>query len=394
MASYGRHEDQRSTLALIAAGFHEFTRTSGAYLAKVSFVHKFMALGTLVLSTLFIGGSHFFTRRMVTNREGGFFQKLKKFKVVRISLNAVDHLLHVVENLVVPNHTVKDKQSPKANSYLVSASSNTIGTEINGLPKLLNLRHISNSSNGTPCNKEKSSEAENWTPFSSVSTTVDESMFDPSCVSLMEDLSQSTISTPIRDLRQQMASKIRMWRLAIQDLEGTEEFPSWSPEPPRRISKNSLFVRLWKSLYELLSVRQSGSPRDVAPGSGRKRKRMDADDDDLALYIPLYKGQSKLNGSGLLSSETNEQPAPPGIRGLSVVPIIGNWFSSVQPEDTEGVVDAQLDHISLIQRDCVSPSKEKRDATNEDKPYEITRSETSFGEGVPPDQSDVYVEHL
>lgn len=124
--------------------------------------------------------------------------------------------------------TVKDKQSPKANSYLVSASSNTIGTEINGLPKLLNLRHISNSSNGncliikqlveyfvmnlfvcklgTPCNKEKSSEAENWTPFSSVSTTVDESMFDPSCVSLMEDLSQSTISTPIRDLRQQMVS--------------------------------------------------------------------------------------------------------------------------------------------------------------------------------------------
>ena len=29
-------------------------------------------------------------------------------------------------------------------------------------------------------------------------------MFDRSCVSLMEDLSQSTISTPIRDLRQQM----------------------------------------------------------------------------------------------------------------------------------------------------------------------------------------------
>lgn len=55
MASYGRHEDQRSTLALIAAGFHEFTRTSGAYLAKVSFVHKFsklMLIKQIFLATL------------------------------------------------------------------------------------------------------------------------------------------------------------------------------------------------------------------------------------------------------------------------------------------------------------------------------------------------------
>ncbi|KAI9561658.1 hypothetical protein GHT06_012618 [Daphnia sinensis] len=379
MASHGRHEDQRSTLTLIAAGFHEFTRTSGAYLAKISLFHKLIALGTLVLSTLFIGGSNFFTGRMVTNREEGFSQKLRKFKVVRLSLNAIDRLLHVMESLVIPNNTVKYKQSPKANSYSVTTSSNSIGTEINGLPKLLNLRHISNSSNGTPCNKEKSSDAEDWTPFSSVSTTVDESLFDRSCVSLMEDLSQSTISTPIRDLRQQMASKIRMWRLAIQDLEGTEEFPSWSPESPHGKS-NSLFVRLWKSLSQLLPVRQTGSPRDVEPGSGRKRKRMDADDDDLALYIPLYKGQSKL---------TNEQPAPPSIRGLSVVPIIGNWFSSVQSEDTEGVEDdVQLDHISLIQRDFVSPSKEKRDAANDNQPCEITSSETSIGEGVPPEKND------
>ncbi|XP_057377191.1 uncharacterized protein LOC130698537 isoform X2 [Daphnia carinata] len=391
MASHGRHEDQRSTLSLIAAGFHEFTRTSGAYLAKVSLFHKLIALGTLVLSTLVIGGSNFFTARMVTNREEGFFQKLRKFKVVRISLNAVDRLLHVMESLVVPN--IKSKQSPKANSHLVSASSNSIGTEINGLPKLLNLRHISISSSGTPCNKERSSDAEDWTPFSSVSTTVDESLFDPSCVSLMEDLSQSTISTPIRDLRQQMASKIRTWRLAIQDLEGAEEFRSWSPESPHGISKNSLFVRLWKSLSQLISVRQTGSSRDIEPGSGRKRKRMDADDDDLALYIPLYKGQSKLNGSGLLSSETNEQPAPPGIRGLSVVPIIGNWFSSVQSEDTERVEDTQLDHISLIQRDCFSSSKEKREVTNDHKPYEITSSET-IGEDIPAEQNYVSVEHL
>lgn len=45
MASYGRHEDQCSTPALIAAGFHEFSRTSGAYLARVPLVHK---LGKLI----------------------------------------------------------------------------------------------------------------------------------------------------------------------------------------------------------------------------------------------------------------------------------------------------------------------------------------------------------
>lgn len=117
---------------------------------------------------------------------------------------------------------------------------------------------------------------------------------------------------------------------------------------------------------------------------------MDADDDDLALYIPHYKGQSKLNGGGLLSSETNEQPAPPGIRGLSVVPIIGNWFSSTQSEDTEGIVDAQLDHISLIQRDCISPSKK----TSDSKPYEIIESETTIGEGVSSEQNNVSVECL
>lgn len=61
---------------------------------------------------------------------------------------------------------------------------------------------------GTPCNQQKPSDAEDWTPFSSVSTAVDESVFDRSCVSLMEDLSQSTISTPIRDLRQQMVNII------------------------------------------------------------------------------------------------------------------------------------------------------------------------------------------
>jgi hypothetical protein len=62
---------------------------------------------------------------------------------------------------------------------------------------------------GTPNNNGKPSEGdgENWTPFSSVSG-IDESVFDRSCVSLMDDLSQSTVSTPMRDIRQQMVEKI------------------------------------------------------------------------------------------------------------------------------------------------------------------------------------------
>ena len=125
---------------------------------------------------------------------------------------------------------MKDKQSPKVSCEV---SSNSMCNELNGLPKLLNLRHISSSNGmlslwvnfstflwyhifilpGTPCNQQKPSDAEDWTPFSSVSTAVDESVFDRSCVSLMEDLSQSTISTPIRDLRQQMVNIISvLWR--------------------------------------------------------------------------------------------------------------------------------------------------------------------------------------
>lgn len=57
---------------------------------------------------------------------------------------------------------------------------------------------------GTPNNNSKlEGDSENWTPFSSVSA-IDESVFDRSCVSLMDDLSQSTVTTPIRDLRQQV----------------------------------------------------------------------------------------------------------------------------------------------------------------------------------------------
>lgn len=122
---------------------------------------------------------------------------------------------------------LKEKQSPKAIAIGEVSAEAANFHEMNGLPKLLNLRHVSNSNGGkfkfnctlanldflflfllpgTPCNKQNPSDAaEDWTPFSSVSA-IDESVFDRSCVSLMEDLSQSTISTPIRDLRQQMVS--------------------------------------------------------------------------------------------------------------------------------------------------------------------------------------------
>lgn len=81
-----------------------------------------------------------------------------------------------------------------------------------------------------------------------------------------------------------------MWRMAIQDLEGTAEFPSWSPEPvselyfknniqitvqtfsfmlkSHRTQKNNVLIRLWKSLSGWLSLRQAGSPHDVVHGSG------------------------------------------------------------------------------------------------------------------------------
>ena len=40
MASYGLGKDYGKTLALIRAGFYEFSRTSVSYIAKVPFAHK------------------------------------------------------------------------------------------------------------------------------------------------------------------------------------------------------------------------------------------------------------------------------------------------------------------------------------------------------------------
>lgn len=123
----------------------------------------------------------------------------------------------------------------------------------------------------------------------------------------------------------------------------------------------------------------------------RKRKRLDADDDDLALYIPHYKGQSKLNGGGLLSSETTEQP--PAMT-LSMVPIIGNWFSPVQPESSKDNREPQLDHISLIQRDCPSPVKQISCSTSDSEPYEMIESEASNSEDVSSEKNKAQVDCL
>lgn len=106
---------------------------------------------------------------------------------------------------------------------------------------------------------------------------------------------------------------------------------------------------------------------------------MDGDDDDLALYIPHHKGLSKLNGrSSQLGTDAAESPAPPTIRGLSVVPIIGNWFSTETSTSSEQVYEnheRQLDHISLIQRDFIPASKQTSDSASDSEPYEILEIE-------------------
>ena len=38
----------------------------------------------------------------VNNQDEWLFQKLKKYKVVKVSLHAVDRLLHIVESLIAP----------------------------------------------------------------------------------------------------------------------------------------------------------------------------------------------------------------------------------------------------------------------------------------------------
>lgn len=76
----------------------------------------------------------------------------------------------------------------------------------------------------------------------------------------------------------------------------------------------------------------------------------------------------------------------PGIRGLSVVPIIGNWFSSeASAKDIfptqQKEADKELDHIALIQRDncCDVPpqnGKDKSEVLSDSEPYEILDAET------------------
>lgn len=104
-----------------------------------------------------------------------------------------------------------------------------------GMPTLLNLRHLTKSTDGgfinffnyrtasiflsllfliseTPNNNTKPfSDTDSWTPFSSVSDRASCAHDDraSACVSLMDDLSQSTISaTPIGDMRQQLVTVI------------------------------------------------------------------------------------------------------------------------------------------------------------------------------------------
>ena len=93
----------------------------------------------------------------------------------------------------------------------------------------------------------------------------------------------------------------------------------------------------------------------------------------MTLYVPLNKGVHRLDESDsrhIFSVKANEAP---GIRGLSIVPIIGNWYSAEKFNDSNGRVDAgvQLDHISLIQHDFITPSKQNLEEASDSEQYVI-----------------------
>ncbi len=116
------------------------------------------------------------------------------------------------------------------------------------------------------------------------------------------------------------------------------------------------------------------------------------DDDELALYIPHHKEKPK---------DKNLKPAEPtpGIRGLSVVPIIGNWFSSeTSAKDifptNQKKVENDLDHIALIQRDnscdvTHQNGEDKSDVVSDSEPYEILDAETPVVVEVHPSEQTI-----
>lgn len=116
------------------------------------------------------------------------------------------------------------------------------------------------------------------------------------------------------------------------------------------------------------------------------------DDDELALYLPHHKDKPKEN-SDMKSSSVKPAEPTPGIRGLSVVPIIGNWFSSeasakdVFPTNQQKKLENDLDHIALIQRDecCDAAPRNGEDKSDPDsEPYEILDAETQVTVEVHP----------
>lgn len=106
----------------------------------------------------------------------------------------------------------------------------------------------------------------------------------------------------------------------------------------------------------------------------RKRKRPDGDD-CLTLYVPMNKGVHRLNDADsrhAFSEKANETSI---IQGLSIVPIIGNWYSAEKSNGDRGqeekIAEEQLDHISLVQRDPSAQSKQSSETTSDGEQYEI-----------------------
>jgi len=128
------------------------------------------------------------------------------------------------------------------------------------------------------------------------------------------------------------AYKIRSWRELIRNLEGTPDLPHKSSASSSSIGRMR-YVWHWLTHWfsSVLPLQLKEEP------SKRKRKRLDCYDEDLAFYIPYYKGQSRQHQLGPI----------PKIEGLSTVPVIGNWYSPVTARPLQ-------EHAGIVQLNSFS----------------------------------------
>jgi len=250
-----------------------------------------------------------------------WLQRVKKWRLIRLSLALMERMLSLVEFVIAPVITDPkfiEQSSPASDG---TQRDNQVHLSINRVSAGKLSSTSSSTANRTPddnIEESRCQESSCWTP----SSTTSENVFDrSSCVTNIniDDVSLNTDSTPVRDIRRKMAYKIRSWRELIRDLEGTPHFPTQcSPLPAvdqtEKSTNSSSMGSIWHSLTSWFlptsALQLKGSS---------KRKRLDCDDDDLALYIPNHKGQSRFHQLGPV----------PQIKGLSTVPVIGSWYSPV-----------------------------------------------------------------